>query len=127
MRILIVEDEKALANNPRRGLSEEGYSVDAAYDGEGRIKGDRDQLSELFLSVIDNAIKYNRKNGSVNISLTTSEKWAGVKVADSGIGITPDALNKVFDRFYRADISRSEVGKGSTFSIYLPVVQPVIG
>lgn len=113
------------------------------------VKGDRDQLSELFLSIIDNAIKYNREKGSVNISLTCSDKWAVVKVADSGIGIAPDVLNKVFDRFYRADMSRSEIpgtglglpiakgiaeshggrieveseiDKGTTFLIYIPVV-----
>lgn len=113
------------------------------------VEGDKEQLSELFLSIIDNAIKYNRPSGSVNISLTSSEKWAVVKVADTGIGIAPDALNKVFDRFYRADMSRSEipgtglglpiakgiaeshggkieveseVDKGTTFSIHIPVV-----
>lgn len=133
---------------------ERGIRIDMKMIEDIAIEGDREQFSELFLSIIDNAIKYNRENGSVNISLTSSEKWAVVKVADSGIGITPDALNKVFDRFYRADLSRSEVpgtglglpiakgiaeshggrievesevGKGATFSIYLPVVQTVIG
>lgn len=113
------------------------------------VEGDKEQLSELFLGIIDNAIKYNRPSGSVNISLTSSEKWAVVKVADTGIGIAPDALNKVFDRFYRADMSRSEIqgtglglpiakgiaeshggkieveseiDKGTTFSIHIPVV-----
>lgn len=113
------------------------------------VEGDREQLSELFLSIIDNAIKYNREKGSMNISLISSKNWVVVKVADSGIGIAPDALDKVFDRFYRADMSRSEipgtglglpiakgiaeshggrieveseVDKGTTFSIYIPVV-----
>ncbi|MBI4745346.1 MAG: HAMP domain-containing histidine kinase [Deltaproteobacteria bacterium] len=112
------------------------------------VDGDKDQLSELFLSILDNAIKYNRPNGKVSLSLAISDNWAVVKVEDTGIGIAPEALGKVFDRFYREDMSRgeipgtglglpiakgiaeshggsieveSEVGKGSAFTVYLPL------
>lgn len=114
------------------------------------IVGDGDQLVELFLSVLDNAIKYNRHMGSVIISLARSANWGVVRVSDTGIGIAPEALGKVFDRFYRADFSRgeipgtglglpiakgiaeahggrieveSEAGWGTTFIVYLPVSQ----
>ena len=112
------------------------------------VEGDKDQLSELFLSILDNSIKYNRPKGSVNLSLARLDNWAVVKVADTGIGIAPEALDKVFDRFYREDVSRGEipgtglglpiakgiaeghggrievesrVGEGSTFTVYLPL------
>lgn len=114
------------------------------------IAGDKDQLVELFLSILDNSIKYNRPNGSVTVSMARSGEWAITRITDTGIGIAPEALDKVFDRFYRADLSRGEipgtglglpiakgiaeshggrieveskVGKGTTFSISLPVIK----
>ena len=112
------------------------------------VEGDKDQLVELFLSILDNSIKYNRPKGSVSLSLARLDNWAVIKVADTGIGIAPEALGKVFDRFYREDMSRGEipgtglglpiakgiaeshggrivvesrVGEGSTFTVYLPL------
>ena len=112
------------------------------------VEGDKDQLAELFLSLLDNSIKYNRPKGSVSLYLARFDNWAVIKVADTGIGITPEALGKIFDRFYREDTSRGEipgtglglpiakgiaeshggrvevesrVGEGSTFTVYLPL------
>lgn len=113
------------------------------------IEGDPEQLIELFLGIIDNAIKYNRPRGSITVSLSRSGDWAVTRITDTGIGIEKEALDKVFERFYRADASRgeipgtglglpiargiaeahggkieieSEAGKGSTFTVYLPVL-----
>lgn len=111
------------------------------------VEGDKDQLLELFLCIIDNAVKYNKPDGMVNLSMAVSDGWAITRITDAGIGISPENLDKIFDRFYRADMSRGEipgtglglpiakgiaeshggrieveskVGKGTTFFVYLP-------
>lgn len=77
------------------------------------ITGDPVRLRQLFLNLIDNAIKYTPEHGTVEISLTRTPLTAVVRITDSGIGIPPDELPKIFDRFYRVDKARSRELGGS--------------
>jgi len=105
------------------------------------------------VALIDNALKYTPYEGSVTLSLTTDKNDAILKVSDTGIGILPEDLPYIFERFYRADRARSrdrggtglgltivqnlvqehegniEVestpGRGSTFTLRLPMVSVV--
>lgn len=77
------------------------------------IKGDKDSLIELVRILIDNAFKYSGKNAKVLV--TVKEKTLEVK--DNGIGISPDDLPNIFDRFYRGDKSRNKDGYGLGLSI----------
>lgn len=62
-------------------------------------------------NLVENAIKYNREEGSVQVSLNADHKYFYVKVADTGIGIPQDSLDHIFERFYRVDKSHSrEIG-----------------
>jgi two-component system phosphate regulon sensor histidine kinase PhoR len=111
------------------------------------VKIDRERLSQTITNLIHNAIKFNRIDGSVTITTASDDKTVTVQVIDTGIGISKEDLLHVFERFYKADKSRtnrgsglglaiakhtieahggriwvqSEEGKGSTFSFTIPV------
>src|SRR5260221_14451915 len=114
-----------------------------------QVYGDPDQLKQVLVALLDNALKYTPYEGSVTLSLTADQNCAVVKVSDTGIGILPEDPPHIFERFYRADRARSrdrggsglgltiaenivqehqgsiEVesapGKGSTFTLRLPM------
>ena len=74
------------------------------------ISGDEDKLLSVFINLLDNAIKYSNDDTTIRVSLTVSGGFAAVDIIDKGIGIDADDLPHVFDRFYRADKSRSSEG-----------------
>ena len=78
------------------------------------MRGDEQLLHRLFLNLIDNAIKYNRKAGSVSITAEKSSKKYQITIADTGAGIPPDEQAKIFERFYRADKARSRTSETAT-------------
>lgn len=75
--------------------------------------GDSDRIKQLFIILIDNALKYINSEGHVSIELRQIEKFIEIKVADTGEGIEKEHLEKIFDRFYRIDKSRSRNEGGS--------------
>lgn len=81
-------------------------------DGEHlQIQGYRRLLDELLQNLCDNAIKYNKENGSVRVHIGKKEDKVLLSVSDTGIGIPKDECERVFERFYRVDKSHSkEVG-----------------
>jgi len=113
------------------------------------VQGDELRLRELFLNLVDNAVKYSRPGGAVEMTMTTASGHARVSITDHGIGIAQEDLARIFDRFYRTDDARahtkkgtglglaicawiaeshdgrievqSESGKGSTFTVILPL------
>lgn len=149
-----VSVNSALAEAIDRGRQlalHKNISISAQIDGAPvAVNGESSLLQRLFFILIDNAIKYTPDNGSVTISLRTEEGQAAIDVTDTGIGIAPEDLPHVFDRFWRADKVRSRsmggsglglaiakwiaeksngtvrvrsvVGQGSTFEVRLPIV-----
>ena len=75
------------------------------------VNGVSHLLHEIVFNLCDNAIKYNRDGGSVSVDVKASDDGAVLTVSDTGIGIAPEDRQRVFERFYRVDKSRSkEVG-----------------
>ena len=74
---------------------------------------DEVKLTLALSNLIENAIKYNKDDGWVKVSLNADHKFFYVKVADSGIGIPEDAIDRVFERFYRVDKARSRETGGT--------------
>jgi len=82
------------------------------------VSGDQESLTQLFVILLDNAAKYSPAKSAISITSKTSEYNVVVTVADQGIGIEPEALDHVFDRFYRADKARTgNVGFGLGLAI----------
>ena len=77
------------------------------------IEGDVTLIKRLFVNLIDNAIKYTRQGGKVEISLQKEGNFAIFNVKDTGIGIHDNALPYIFDRFYRVNKARSRETGGS--------------
>jgi heavy metal sensor kinase len=112
------------------------------------IPGDVTRLKQLFVNLIDNALAYTPDGGAIRVALVALPDLIEVTVSDTGIGIAPEHLPHIFERFYRADEARarnhegtglglaiaqssaqahqgcievsSEVGQGSTFRVQLP-------
>jgi heavy metal sensor kinase len=82
-------------------------------EGQMVVQGDKDVLLELFTNLLDNAIKYNVAEGMVQIIVRKEEEFIHCEIKDTGIGIPDDDREKVFDRFYRVDPSRSQEIEGS--------------
>lgn len=77
------------------------------------VRGDRHRLRQLLLNLTDNAIKYNQPNGLVTLSLVRNSTTAALTISNTGKGIAPTVLPRVFDRFYRGDESHSQEIEGS--------------
>lgn len=71
------------------------------------VQGDKHRLRQLLLNLVDNAIKYNQPRGEVTMSLRRGEAGAQFEIANSGPGISPEILPRVFDRFFRGDAAHS--------------------
>jgi len=89
------------------------------------IMGDPDRIKQLFLILVDNAVRYTRPGGRVRVSLRQQGGVAAFVVEDTGIGITPGDLPHVFERFYRADPARSRDPGGT--GLGLPIARWIAG
>ncbi len=79
----------------------------------GWVYGNEDYLIHLFLNLLDNAIRYTPLGGQITLDCTTSRGTVWISVRDTGPGIAPEHLPRVFDRFYRVDRGRSRAQGGS--------------
>ena len=85
--------------------------------GKALARGVPQILEEILYNLCDNAVAYNRPGGSVTVTVEETAQGARVAVADTGVGIPPEARERVFERFYRLDKSRSSGGTGLGLSI----------
>ena len=106
--------ELAEENVERLNPIADSMGVSVTVDGEPcYVTGSRKRLDELVFNLIDNAVRYNKADGSVAVSVKNTETNVIFAVADTGIGIPSEARDRVFERFYRVDKSRSKRDGGT--------------
>lgn len=103
--------------------AEKGVSIEI--DGESAVvNGNKSYLNELVLNLADNAIKYNNADGHVWISVKNFDSKAVLVVKDDGIGISKEHQERIFERFYRVDKSRSKQTGGT--GLGLSIVKHIV-
>ena len=112
----------------RRDVSGMAGDKDAQLGSSGRgklyVRGNASLLYRAFFNLIENAIKYNRQGGTVDISADSGQTHVSVRVADSGTGMGEDVIHHIFEPFYRGDHSRSQSIPGS--GLGLAVVKMIV-
>ena len=86
------------------------------------VLGDGDKLRQLISILLDNAIKYGADGGAITLSLQKTDRQARLTVSNPGDPIPPEQLGRLFERFYRADVSR---GEKSGFGLGLPIARTI--
>ncbi|PLX31088.1 MAG: hypothetical protein C0600_06620 [Ignavibacteria bacterium] len=86
---------------------------------EAYIDAEPLRIRRVLLNLIDNAVKYNRKNGNVTMTMAREGDMVAVAVSDTGIGIPEEALPRLFERFYRVNDTESSGAKGTGLGLYL--------
>jgi signal transduction histidine kinase len=93
---------------------EQNISIELApASGSDLVLGDEESLEQVFANLINNAIKYNKPDGNVTISIKEMPDSIGVDIEDTGVGIAPEHLPYIFDQFYQIDRSKRKGDKGS--------------
>ena len=91
-----------------------GLKFDLKIESEPlEIDGDAEALNQLFANLVDNAIKYNRVGGTVEMKLSKRGLIGLVQIEDTGIGISSDEKERIFERFYRVDKARAKAAAGT--------------
>lgn len=92
--------------------------------GELWVMADQDRMEQVLLNLIENAIKYGKEEGKVIVHFTETKKQVEIAIRDNGPGIPQEHLNRIFERFYRVDKSRSKERGGT--GLGLAIVKHII-
>jgi len=137
-----------LAGDMEALCDQKGLIFKLTASGQIKVRGDRIKLRELFMNLLDNAVRYTQPGGEISLTLNRQGEQVCINVTDTGIGIASEHLPYIFERFYRvnqadgntpggsglglaicksiADLHggrievKSAAGKGSTFTVILP-------
>jgi len=99
------------------------HHVTISCSGEGQIYADPDLFERAAGNLLDNALRFTPENGSIQIALCKHDRDFEVAVSDTGCGIAPEHLPRVFDRFYRAESSRGSDGAGLGLALVKSIVE----
>lgn len=105
-------------------IFENSIFLDYNIQPELMVNGNSEQLKQVAMILLDNALKYTNQNGKVNISLKKYNNNAVLSISNTGIGIPPENLPKIFDRFYRVDKSRSRESGG--YGLGLAIAKSIV-
>ncbi len=104
----LLHEIKAVIENNKLVFEENELEILNRVDKRIIIKADNSMLGALFDNLISNAVKYSPHGGTITIDAQDDEEWVTVSIKDTGIGITREELNHIFEEFYKADWSRHD-------------------
>ncbi|MBI4556128.1 MAG: HAMP domain-containing protein [Candidatus Hydrogenedentes bacterium] len=102
--------------------TEKGIALEFDSTDHAVISGDPNRLRRALANIVDNAVKYTSRSGKILVKVRSENEVVAVSVEDSGVGIPEEALPYIFERFYRADKSRSREGHGLGLSLAAAIV-----
>lgn len=114
---------KELVQNYQWVINEKNIMLSYSLPDIG-ISGDPSLLNTVWDNLLSNAIKYNKPFGSIDISVEKGEEYIKVSFEDTGIGLNTKEVNRIFDRFYRADIARTRTVEGT--GLGLSIVDTIV-
>ncbi|MGA3017734.1 MAG: heavy metal sensor histidine kinase [Bryobacteraceae bacterium] len=98
-----------------------GIALECRPAEDAPFRGDEELLRRMVMNLLDNAIRYTPSGGKVSAALEAQDSQLRIRIADTGVGISPDDAPHVFERFYRADTARSRQDGG--FGLGLAIVR----
>ncbi len=101
---------------------EKGITVEVACPEALTVMADRSRLRQVVANLLDNALKYPSRGGRVDLGARAEDGGVRIELRDTGVGIPPDELPRVWDRLYRGDRSRTERGLGLGLSLVKAIV-----
>jgi signal transduction histidine kinase len=101
---------------------EKRIAIETSYPAELSLTGDRKRLQQALANLVDNAIKYTPAGGRVTVEAMEVSGQSVIKVKDSGPGIPPEEIDRIWDRLYRGDQSRSQRGLGLGLSLVKAII-----
>lgn len=104
-------------------LYEKGISLQKQIEADISVGGNCDKAEQVMAILLDNACKYTNPGGSVAVRLQRQKKYALLTVSNTGEGISPEHIDKIFDRFYRVDDSRKHTG---SYGLGLPIAKSLV-
>jgi anti-sigma regulatory factor (Ser/Thr protein kinase) len=121
---LTADSELMIFAMPFTAAEDKDIALQCEAERQVRVEGDRARLKQVIVNLVDNAIKYTPAGGLVGVKVMASNGRAVIEVNDSGVGIPPEALPHIFERYYRVDKARSRQmgGAGLGLSIIKAIV-----
>lgn len=106
-------------------VNAENHDVTIHLSGKSAyVNANREMMNELLYNLCDNAIRYNKKGGTVDVAVYETDKQVILSVKDTGIGISKEHQDRIFERFYRVDRSRSKLTGGT--GLGLAIVKHIV-
>jgi len=113
---VVIEQNESILNNSK-------IKIENNIEKDITVRADKLRLDELFTNLIGNAIKYSNKGGTISLNAINDQDFVTVSISDSGIGITKDQIDHIFDEFYKADKARHDFDSSG---LGLPICKRIV-
>lgn len=112
-----------IANNLQTTTEKHRIRLNMPEHTDSVVYADREKMHQVFSNLIENAIKYSPKGGEITVTYKEDHHWVKLSISDHGVGIMPDDLESIFQRFYRGKIASSFAGSGIGLFVSAEVVK----